>query len=613
MREFAAAAAVAGALLAAPALALDPAAELHAGPAGELHVGPAVFHALKAKAAAAVPSLDFAATQARLPGAARHALPRLSTSERALLQSRDARKGSGLRAKRPAVRVGVVRALPVEAGFHGLGADTGARALGGGWLERAASGRWTWTTSFASDGAQAMRLHIRNALLPSGSRVFLYGADGGSFGPYVFDAGTRPEGFWTHTVFASQAVLRVELGDADAAGLAMARLAVDAIVHLEHPWVASVRARGPAGALTPQSDTCFVDVSCVDPSEFPNVDQASHAVGQLNFVDTDGAFICSGGLLNTTTSSMVPYLLTANHCFSTQSAATSLEVFWDYKTPSCGAAEPPEFGFPSTMGSTLLASSETSDFTLVQLSEDPPDGSVFLGWTTGDYAHVDGTQTYRISYPGARTQFFSRHQIQASPDVACDGYPLGNFIYSHDEHGGTGGGSSGSPSYLASLEVVGQELGACGTNIDDDCDRDNNLTVDGAFRVSFPSISSWLAPAAPSPCVPSASTLCLHGGRFQVTAHWTKTTGEQGEGTGVPLTADSAYFWFFAPSNVELVVKVLDACSISSRFWVFAGGLTDVAVRMTVVDTQTGAVEIYDNPPGVPFAPLQDTKAFACP
>jgi hypothetical protein len=34
---------------------------------------------------------------------------------------------------------------------------------------------------------------------------------------------------------------------------------------------------------------------------------------------------------------------------------------------------------------------------------------------------------------------------------------------------------------------------------------------------------------------------------------------------------------------------------------------------MTVVDTHTGAVEIYDNPLGVAFAPLQDTKAFACP
>ena len=38
---------------------------------------------------------------------------------------------------------------------------------------------------------------------------------------------------------------------------------------------------------------------------------------------------------------------------------------------------------------------------------------------------------------------------------------------------------------------------------------------------------------------------------------------------GVPLTSDSGYFWFFDADNIELVVKVLDACtpgnSASSR------------------------------------------------
>jgi V8-like Glu-specific endopeptidase len=605
--------ALAAALLATPALGADA--------PGDLHARPAVFHSASAKAAAAVPALDFEAAQAALPDSARHALPGLSASERALLRSRDTRpKGSGLRPKRPALRVGLVRDLPAEVGFRGVAPDPAPRAYGGGWLERGPTGRWTWTASFASEGAQALRLHVRDAWLPAGSRVFLYGADGEAFGPYAFEAGTRPEGFWTHTVFAPRALLRVELGDADPAGLARARFAVASIAHLEHPALASasasVRGAAAAGTLSTQStqsDSCFVDVSCVDPSVFPNLDAASHAVGQLNFIDNGGAFLCTGGLLNTTTSSMIPYLLTAHHCFSTQAAATSLEIFWDYKTPSCGAPEPHTFGFPNTLGSTLLATSDTSDFTLVQLSEDPPDGSVFLGWTTGDYADDDGVLIHRISHPNGRPQFYSRHQIQANPTVICEDVPFGNFIYSRDVEGGTGMGSSGSPTYLASLEVVGQELGACGTNNSDDCDRDNNLTVDGAFRVTFPSVSSWLAPASPGPCVPSAATLCLNGGRFKVTAHWTKTTGEQGEGTGVTLTADSAYFWFFDPSNVELVVKVLNACAISQKFWVFAGGLTDVAVRMTVVDTQTGAVQIYDNPPGVAFAPLQDTKAFACP
>lgn len=60
--------------------------------------------------------------------------------------------------------------------------------------------------------------------------------------------------------------------------------------------------------------------------------------------------------------------------------------------------------------------------------------------------------------------------------------------------------------------------------------------------------------------------------------------------TPVQLTGDTGYFWFFNASNVELVVKVLDACHFG-RFWVFAGGLTNVDVDLTVTDTATGAVK----------------------
>jgi lysyl endopeptidase len=584
-----------------------------AEPEPPLHVGPAVFHSAAPRPAAAAQPLDVAQAVSRLPSSARHALPPLSARERAWLESRDAR--APLRPKRPAARVGVVRSLPTEVGFRGLpgalAAGTSA-PWGGGLLERGTDGAWTWTASFSSEGARGLRLQVREAWLPTGSRVDVFGADGEAFGPYAFDAATSPDGFWTNTVFAPLVLLRVRLAAEDAGSLASARLSVAALVHLEASRSVAVGGPVAAGALTPQSQTCFVDASCVQASEFPNIDLASKAVGQLNFVETSGAFVCSGGLLNTTTTSFAPYLLTANHCFSSQSAATSLEVFWDYKTPACGAPEPSPNGFPRTLGSTLLATGAVSDFTLVRLSQDPPDGSVYLGWTTADYSQSGGTLIHRLSHPDGRPQFYSRHQIDASPDFLCSDTPRGNFIYSQDVRGGTGGGSSGSPAYLEDLEVVGQLLGACGAN-SDDCDAVNNRTVDGAFRVSFPSLQPWLAPASPGPCVPDATTLCLNGARFRVRANWTKGSGESGAGTAVDLTSDSGYFWFFAAANIELVVKVLDACPGFARFWVFAGGLTDVKVRLTVEDTVSGAVRIYDNPLGTPFAAVQDTQAFSCP
>lgn len=109
-----------------------------------------------------------------------------------------------------------------------------------------------------------------------------------------------------------------------------------------------------------------------------------------------------------------------------------------------------------------------------------------------------------------------------------------------------------------------------------------------------------------------AQPLSLLGDRFHVEASWRTAAGATGTGTPVSLTDETGYFWFFSPTNTEVVVKVLDACSgPSSRFWVFAGGLTDTEVTLTVTDEANGVKKVYHNPLGTPFAPIQDTAAFA--
>jgi len=577
------------------------------------HAGPAVFHPVAPKAEARTADLALAAP--RLPAAARHALDALPPQEKAALAA-----GTGaatLRPKRPAVRVGVSRELTPAVGFTGIPADAGAaasRVVGGGLLEPAPGGS-VWTAAFSSAGAGALRLHFRAARLPPGARAYVYSAAGEVHGPYAFDRELPAEGFWTNTVFADEVFLEVRLP----AGASDAVLSVDSVVHLEHPSFAPPRTPAAASsrsaaAVRPKSDACFVDASCVSVSDFPRIADASNAIGQLTFVDGGDAFVCTGGLLNAFPSTFVPYLLTAHHCFDNQSAATSLEAVWQYTTASCNGPAPNPSLFPRTLGSTLLATGSASDFTFVRLSQDPPDGSVFLGWTTTDYSHAGGTILHRLSNPNGNPQIYTKEQISATPDpVSCVDVAQGLFLYEKDVEGGTGGGSSGSPVYLGDLSVVGQELGACGTNTDDDCDVVSNSTVDGAFRVTFPSVAPWLQPVAAGTCVTDANTLCLNGGRFRVTVDYAASNGQTGSGTGVTLTSDSGYFWFFSAANIELVVKVLSACTTPpGRFWVFAGGLTNVHVVITVVDMQTGATKTYENPLGTAFVPLQDTNAFPC-
>jgi hypothetical protein len=111
-------------------------------------------------------------------------------------------------------------------------------------------------------------------------------------------------------------------------------------------------------------------------------------------------------------------------------------------------------------------------------------------------------------------------------------------------------------------------------------------------------------------CVQSDSTLCLNDNRFAVTIDW-RSANDEGVGHAVPLTADTGYFWFFNDENVEVVIKVLDACSTAfDSFWVFAAGLTDVEVDLRVTDLEAEETRTYFSDLGQPFEAIQDTSAF---
>ncbi|MDY7094854.1 MAG: hypothetical protein SX243_17920 [Acidobacteriota bacterium] len=121
----------------------------------------------------------------------------------------------------------------------------------------------------------------------------------------------------------------------------------------------------------------------------------------------------------------------------------------------------------------------------------------------------------------------------------------------------------------------------------------------------------YLAAPTTGACTPDATTLCLLDGRFQLSLEWSdqRRPGRTGDGMAVEGTDQAGYFWFFQPSNLELMVKVLDGRPVNGNFWVFYGSLTDVEFTMTVTDTMTGAETIYHNEPGN-ICGRTDTAAF---
>jgi len=120
-------------------------------------------------------------------------------------------------------------------------------------------------------------------------------------------------------------------------------------------------------------------------------------------------------------------------------------------------------------------------------------------------------------------------------------------------------------------------------------------------------------PGVDSDCY-DLDTLCLNDGRFKVELDWKDFDGVSGEAVAMASGFDSGNFWFFNADNVEMVVKVLDACGVANRFWVLYAATTNVEYTLTVTDTQSDEVRVYGNPLGVQSPAITDTSAFAtCP
>ena len=133
-----------------------------------------------------------------------------------------------------------------------------------------------------------------------------------------------------------------------------------------------------------------------------------------------------------------------------------------------------------------------------------------------------------------------------------------------------------------------------------------------AFTDESRPLALAIRPAAAG-CRPDALTHCFQQGRFQVRADWTDFAGADGSAKAVELRSDEAgQFWFFSPENREILVKMLDGCSINGMYWASIAAGTDVEFNLQVLDRQTGAERVYSNPLGQAAQTVLDIEAFPC-
>ncbi len=358
--------------------------------------------------------------------------------------------------------------------------------------------------SFTSPGASGLRMGLLVRRLPAGAMVrgYAQGAttsfeipaseilaaiarnrDAGD----VSDAGRT---FWTPVVEGPEATLEITLPAS--AFPADVDVAVPTVSHLTVP-LGELLTTKIGGAAS-----CEVDVSCTS-----GTDVLSRSVARMIFSDTGGTYACTGTLLNDSNSSGTPYFLSANHCISSQTVASSLNTYWFYRSTSCNSGVLNPGYIRLAGGSTLLYASGDTDTSFMRLNEPAPANAAFAGWsvnapdTAPDVAAVHNPKADLQKYSQGRFSSYVSCGTPSGGSFSCTVGDAANssFFNAIWGTGTTEGGSSGSAAFAAiggSRYVVGQLYGGSAS-----CSNLQGSNIYGRFdRAYNAALSRWLSPAA---------------------------------------------------------------------------------------------------------------------
>ncbi len=208
--------------------------------------------------------------------------------------------------------------------------------LGGGWWASDLPRRVVWGTSLYVPHAYRLRLELRDVDLPEDTELWVWSETGETV---KFDLSLigPDRTLWTPSVAGPVIYLEMTVPTQDD-GLHSGLQVASALQQFELDYRG--RPLTDPALINRVTTSCLIDAACISDANVPGVSQWKKGIAHLRYVKNASSYICTGGLLNNTRSDFTPYFLTANHCFSTQDSASSLEAYWDYIDSSCLGSAP---------------------------------------------------------------------------------------------------------------------------------------------------------------------------------------------------------------------------------------------------------------------------------
>ncbi len=363
-------------------------------------------------------------------------------------------------------------------------------------------GAMVWRLRVTSPGATSLNLGFTRYHMPEGGTLQVYASDRSHIvRPFTADDNAEHGELWTPIIPADEVVVAVIIPAGSRRELELELTSINV----------GYRGFDELVDQAVRSGSCNVDVVC------PEGDGWEDEIASVGVISTGGSRFCTGFMVNNTAQDETPYFQTAYHCEIRSSNAASLVVYWNYETSTCGGTPDGSLSdFQS--GSYLRAEYSTSDFTLVELDEDPDPswGVAFAGW---DRTGADATTAVAIHHPSCdekRISFeYDSTTVTSYLQTAVPGD--GTHIRITDwDVGTTEGGSSGSPLFDQNHHVIGQLHGgyaACGNDSSDWYGRVYTSWNGGGSSSSR--LSDWLDPSSTGAA--SVDTLVPGAGGMKVT------------------------------------------------------------------------------------------------
>lgn len=424
------------------------------------------------------------------------------------------------------------------------------------------NGYGVWVYAFSCETAKSMSVYLSTFDVPLGAKLFVYSADR----KVVLGAFTQENNL-------------------DGDGFAIADIKGGSyVVEYNEPLTAEFE----GGVIIKDVSKAYLDVeeralpkrvgiNCPAGADFQ---EEKRAVARMHYRSGIFSYWCSGSLINNEKGDGLPYFLTANHCISTASEASTLITYFNYENSGCSTSDAKET--QTISGASLKATNVYTDFSLLLLDVSGliPESyqPYYLGWDVTGKVPQGGTA---IHHPMGSPKCIS---IDNDMLVSYEGYinwddkvvsdPNTHWKSSY-EIGADEGGSSGSPILDQNHRVVGQLHGG-----DDDISLWGKLSLSWKYNSSATAqLASWLDPnntgiqtldgldyyAAPSAlftadpnpaCVDSEVLLKLVSATNQAKRQWTITPSTYHFASGSSKTSLAPRVYFDEPGIYTISCKL---------------------------------------------------------